>query len=585
VTLPSPQRPARVRTRVRSSLALKRLPADFCWQFFDALCVGCESSMTVDCLKRFREVARKRDVSEYYKLDNEFGLQSMTELRIGPRPVRVEVSYMLSAILRKCADMPLVDRVTRKEQCLKKILITDASIPPLRKEWESTTGVYAQARYWLRDLLGPPPDDEEVAVSARHGPGSSASIPFGLRSRYFKYATVPYRCTPASRSLLTYCIQNDARWASALEDHLRHRDQVPMWAILDRPHFWNVVCDGGHPYNVVTTVPKDGRKDRPIAKEQTGSVYLQLALGTCIRSRLRAFGVDLNKQADYNRARALRSSRSKDSFTIDLSDASDTVGYALVESLLPPGWFKLLCSCRAPWGVLPSGEAFLYRKFSSMGNGYTFELETIIFMAICIGVSRTYGHKTDHWDVFGDDIIGPDYLYLHTKMYLEYAGFRVNSEKSFHGNMPVRESCGVDALNGVNIRPVFVKNTPTSVMELIGLRNRIRGWFLRYLGFYPDNVETFLLGYFSGCPPFGPDSNVEFDGWLHDGPKYYGCGFDSLVCGLSNLPAREFGLRKLMHTLRSCSGDGGNFIVGETSQRIRLVRRIATEAYDASEAF
>jgi hypothetical protein len=354
-----------------------------------------------------------------------------------------------------------------------------------------------------------------------------------------------------------------------------------MWSILDRTVFHNTIVEGVYPFNVVTTVPKDGRKDRPIAKEQTGNIYLQLGVGSLIRQRLLAVGVDLNHQADRNRRKALIASRDLSLFTIDLSSASDTVGYALVKALLPPDWFRLLDSLRAPWGVLPSGEAFLYRKFSSMGNGFTFELETVIFMAICVGVSKVFGHRSDEFAVFGDDIIGPDYLYLQITNYLEYSGFLVNSEKSFHGGQRVRESCGVDALDGRDIRPFFIKTVPQDAMEAIGIRNRVRKWFLGQLGDYPAKLDDFLIGRtFSRMPPIGPDSDVEFDGWLQDGPRARGSRYQAYMRATTQVPAREFLFRKLMHDLRSCTGEGGNFLVSETSQRVELVDRVVHERYD-----
>jgi hypothetical protein len=356
-----------------------------------------------------------------------------------------------------------------------------------------------------------------------------------------------------------------------------------MWALLEPLSLVNAAIDNGYPFNKITTVPKDGRKDRPIAIEQTGNVYLQLGVGQILRARLRAQGLDLDKQADTNRSMAMESSRTSELFTMDLSNASDTISAELVEILLPPDWFRLMDSLRAPWGVLPSGEAFRYRKFSSMGNGYTFELETLIFLAVCEGIRRTYGCRSDRFVAFGDDIIGPDYLYLHTKHYLEYAGFRVNSEKSFHGRTGVRESCGVDALDGLNIRPFFVRRVPQFVTEAVGVRNRIRSWFLRILGDYPAKLDSLLIGdTFNDMPPIGPDSHQETDGWLQDGPWVAGARHKSMAVGSKDVRSfRELHLRKLMHDLRSCTGEGGNFLISdEASDRYRLVDRVVDSSFD-----
>lgn len=557
---------------------LRRLSSSFCWRLFDVLLDASSDQLSSEVLASFRSVSRQRDVRGYFALDAAYGLQRMA-YAVNPPPGNPAVIHMLVSAFRKSTAIELVPSRERRLACLTNVRLVDDALPSLRKEWV-TDRVYEHARAWLKSFLGPVPDLDAVSLSARHGPGSTASTPYSERSRFFKILAFPYRTTPSARSHLTHCIQADARWASALEDAVRRKEDIPMWAVLDRPSFWTYLVDGSHPYNVVTTVPKDGRKDRPIAKEQLGNIYLQLGVGSLIRDRLRLRGIDLNRQQELNRAAAQRSSQTHECFTIDLSNASDTVSYDLVKALMPSDWFCLLDSLRAPWGVLPTGEAFLYRKFSSMGNGFTFELETILFLAICKGVSREYGHRSDRFHVFGDDIIGPDYLYATIRGYLQYSGFQVNSEKSFHGPSRVRESCGVDALDGVNIRPVFVKGTPQTVMEGVGLRNRIRSWFLRQLGDYPVTVDTFLLGMFDYLPPIGPDSDVEFDGWLQDGPWAEGRKFEGLVPTTRELPARDFMLRKLMHELRNCGGEGGNFLVTESAERVKPVGRVVSSSFD-----
>lgn len=559
--------------------AIKRLPADYCWRLLVSLLSAYRSELSNELYDFFAGVFRRRSPEEYYGLDATLGLQRISEWG-GPMRGNPAVVHMLVSAFRKCDDLELFSAKERRLRCLANAKLVDDSIPPLRQEWV-TDEVYVHAKKWLSKMLEDSPSVDAIQFSSRHGPGSTASLGFGSRSSYFKYGSVPYRCTPSARNLLVDCFKTDARWAAAVEDLVRRQNEIPMWSIIDQCSYFKYVFSGLEPFNVITTVPKDGRKDRPIAKEQTGNVYLQLGVGSIIRQRLRAFGVDLNTQAEINRRMALESSRTKEHFTIDLSNASDTIGYDLVKALLPANWFQLLDSLRAPWGVLPSGEAFLYRKFSSMGNGFTFELESIIFLALCYGIRRVYGHRSDKFVAFGDDIIGPDYLYRHCCEYLKYSGFQVNSEKSFHGSGRVRESCGVDAMDGLNIRPFFVKRVPQGAMEAIGLRNRIRAWSYRNLGSYPVQLDVPLIGdTFVVMPPIGPDSDVEYDGWLQDGPYGDGTLHDSYTSSTVQIPARELHIRKLMHDLRSCTGDGGNFIVSEPSQRVKLTGRVARGQFD-----
>lgn len=558
---------------------LRRLPDDYCWQLLKLLLESCSQELSASFVSTLHGIIRRRDVEAYYRLDAQWGLQCISSW-VNPMQGNPAVVHMLVSSFRKCKNLALFTPKQRKEVCITNVVRIDDAIPSLRSEW-LTDEVYVHARRWLAELLGCCPTSDEVHYCSRHGPGSTSSIPYYLRSVYFKHLRWPYRSTPSARGLLTHCIRADLRWRSVVETAVRAELKIDPWNIVIPELFDEFVVDASYPYNTITTVPKDGRKDRPIAKEQTGNIYLQLGVGQIIRTRLRAFGVDLNHQADINRELALSASADRRFFTIDLSNASDTVGYDLVKALLPSSWFSLLDSLRAPWGVLPNGQALLYKKFSSMGNGFTFELETIVFLSILMGIRRCFGDRSDRFFAFGDDIIGPDYLYNHCLHYLSFSGFLVNSEKSFHGAARVRESCGVDALDGRNIRPFFVKSTPECYMEGVGLRNRIRSWYLRHLGEYPSYLDDFLIGRtFKDCPPIGPDSNVEFDGWLQDGPLAEGVRFQALVPKPAEVPAKDFGSRKLMHELRSCTGDGGNFIVSEESKRVELVDRVVESRFD-----
>ena len=127
--------------------------------------------------------------------------------------------------------------------------------------------------------------------------------------------------------------------------------------------------------NAIALVPKNWKTHRTIAKEPTHSLPFQLALDTWLKSKLKRWGIDLSSQ-EKNQEFARRGSIDGSIATIDLEMASDTLAFNCVAWLLPWDWFELLCSFRsssfsAPWGT---GN---YAKFSSMGNGYTFTLETL----------------------------------------------------------------------------------------------------------------------------------------------------------------------------------------------------------------
>jgi len=230
--------------------------------------------------------------------------------------------------------------------------------------------------------------------------------------------------------------------------------------------------------NAVTFVPKSAKTDRPIAVEPRWNIFLQKGLGQYIRKRLKHVGVNLDFQG-LNQALAIYSSRTGKYATIDLASASDTVSYEVVRELIPDPWLSIFDSLRSPSYRL-DGEWKDYHKWSSMGNGYTFELESMLFWAICSSVNEDIA-------VYGDDLIVPAESYDAIARVLDFCGFEVNSEKSFWSG-PFRESCGADAFNGDTVTPIYWKEplddqgTLTLVNQLTVLAIRLGTREFRFPG-------------------------------------------------------------------------------------------------------
>nr|APG77174.1 hypothetical protein [Shahe levi-like virus 3] len=234
-----------------------------------------------------------------------------------------------------------------------------------------------------------------------------------------------------------------------------------------------------------TSVPKTSLTDRGINVEPILNSYIQKGLGSAIRLRLKRVGIDLNDQTANQRLARAGSLRGLLA-TIDLSMASDTVSYLTVMDLLPSDWFDALDAVRSPICELPDGSYRILEKFSSMGNGATFELESLIFYALlyvvcCVDEERTIS-------VYGDDLICPSDCYDRVIDALSLLGFIPNKEKSF-GSGPFRESCGKDYWVGTDVRPVFIKDE-LSMKEIYRLHN----FFVRTgrLSSLPDLLIGFI---------------------------------------------------------------------------------------------
>lgn len=242
--------------------------------------------------------------------------------------------------------------------------------------------------------------------------------------------------------------------------------------------------------NRFTTVPKDARKDRGICVEPLLNSYVQLGIGSVIRSKLRASGINLNSQTRNQTLASLAQARGL--ATIDLESASDTVSLEVVRELLPPRWFELLSIARSNYTIIGDRTVEL-EKFSSMGNGYTFELESLLFWAIVRAVVPS-GDRAD-CAVYGDDIICPQGHAAEVIDTLEFFGFKVNTSKSFLAGC-FFESCGTDWFLGANVRPIYAKGEKDeddphgSIPYPLKLANKVR-LYANMRAFYEYCDDTF----------------------------------------------------------------------------------------------
>lgn len=243
--------------------------------------------------------------------------------------------------------------------------------------------------------------------------------------------------------------------------------------------------------NRFTTAPKDAMKDRPIAVEPSLNLFFQLGMGWNIRRALRRTGVDLDTAQTKHRQVACEASKNGRFATLDLSNASDTVARNCVKLLLPPKWYDALSDLRSPLTKIsddmvhvgaelsgtykPSrdGRWVQLEKFSSMGNGFTFELETLIFLGISRYATVQSGGDPRDVLVFGDDIIVPTESARAVISLLRWFGFSLNKEKSFVDG-PFRESCGGDYFNGVSVRPYHIVGELDAPEKIIVAANGVK---------------------------------------------------------------------------------------------------------------
>lgn len=275
------------------------------------------------------------------------------------------------------------------------------------------------------------------------GPGASQQVPRRLATRSKKYAADAVT-SPPSTIELSHVIGFDPHWFEAVTGFVPDGPCCLLGV---------AACD----YDLGTFVDKDALKKRSIGVGPNGSVYLQKGRGAIIRKRLKRWGIDLDNQLP-NQELAYLGSLFGMICTLDLAQASDTNAIGPVRFLIPDDWFIALNSVRSRCVKFDEvGFEGPTEKFSAMGNGFTFELETLIFYSLAKAVDESVNYGLGPVQVYGDDIVCHQVCSETLVELLSYCGFKVNATKSFTSG-PFRESCGRDVFLGLDVTPIRYKS-------------------------------------------------------------------------------------------------------------------------------
>lgn len=253
------------------------------------------------------------------------------------------------------------------------------------------------------------------------------------------------------------------------------------------------------------TVPKNSKTDREIEPQPTMNVALQRSVGLYLRSRLKNAGIDLRDQS-INQRLAQYGSSTGSLATLDLKMASSLISDRVVFELLPCEWYALLDELRTRGASFPDdlGGGFRrWERFSSMGNGFTFELESLIFFSLAKAALEVHTNLRCipgiDISVYGDDLIVPSAGVDTVIDVLEGSGFIINLDKSFWAG-PFRESCGKHYHNGVDISPFYIRKPIDTLHRVVWLLNSLRKWASTSVGCDPRIYDLWLRIRRDHCP-------------------------------------------------------------------------------------
>lgn len=321
-----------------------------------------------------------------------------------------------------------------------------------------------------------------AAIADRFGVGPGASIGAESNDFFSKLATSTLSTTDPLLTIL---------YRQAISRH-------PTWNAMEslRSSSREVEIVRG---SKLSFVPKTTEISRSICTEPLLNMLFQKGIGRLLEEALQSStGINLSLQPSKNQELARLGSLNNEWSTIDLSSASDSISISLVREFFPTEVVNWLMRTRSPCTLLPSGELVDLHMISSMGNAFTFPLQTMIFSALVVGAYRVLdipisfprGRALGNFGVFGDDIIVKRKAFRFVCRLLHLCGFDVNHDKSFEEGL-FRESCGSDYLDGANVRGVYVKTLKT-VQDKYSAINRLNRWSARWGIPLPNTVGRLM---------------------------------------------------------------------------------------------
>jgi hypothetical protein len=375
-----------------------------------------------------------------------------------------------------------------------------------RSPYES---LLSRARSFIAYCIGHEPDLLSIYENCGFGPGAAIGVHGNGTNLARKLLSESWSVTPSAFALgFAACRTHHQIYELLLDsgdDTVCYDPSVAYIAYAKRAKLVH--------NNKISFVPKTAKVHRTIAIEPLMNSYLQKGIDKLMRCKLKRVGINLQDQSLNQRmAREGSLDDSEDGFvTIDLSSASDSISRGVVANLLPPEWVELLNSTRSGAGTI-DGVSFRYHKFCSMGNGFCFPLETLLFTAAC--VATDCGTPGIDFSVYGDDIIVRKKHSANLITFLSVLGFSVNSDKTFLQG-PFRESCGADWFGGEDVRPFtldFELDSLSSLFKFLNLSSRNERSKLFFLG-VRDVILSRIPTVFRFFRPFvgNEDSGIDVD--------------------------------------------------------------------------
>jgi hypothetical protein len=318
---------------------------------------------------------------------------------------------------------------------IKKFLDNQERINQL--SFDALPNVTRQVVGWARGFISRVLGDynhEELLLECDWAKKSSVGIPMRKASRAERYQ-VPLTGSPSHIAWYQFDYLN---WDPSPKSYLEKQVEC-LNDIYRQCEVLNAVL-----------VLKTFKSRRMIMANTTLGSFYTTGVGRVITKRLRRAGFDIRFLQERHRMLAREGSITGNTVTADQSLASDNITVELTKLLTEARWYHVLMKGRI--GKIQLGTDIIETKtLSTMGIGFTFPFQTLLFLSLLEGIKRHFKLKGSY-SVFGDDLIYPIKFHRHVVEIFPTLGLVINEDKTFSSGF-FRESCGGDYHRGLDVRP------------------------------------------------------------------------------------------------------------------------------------
>lgn len=302
-----------------------------------------------------------------------------------------------------------------------------------------TRDILFRARGWC-DLILQDVSPLEICEKATFGKKSSVGVPMREACEGARYES------PISGSAdhIDWFQKYFGVWNSPALQYARERA-----ALSQEPPFYVVDC------LEAVLVPKTWKSLRMIMPNTTLGTLYSGGLGRVLEDRLRKAGYDIKHLQEVHGQLARIGSVTGSLVTADQSLASDNITASLVDRIFPWRWASALRFGRIQRIAL-KGDIIESPTFSTMGIGFTFPLQTLLFLVLLLAIRDHLSlDEATVVSVFGDDLIYAKEMHDLVVTTFPKLGLVLNLDKTFSEGL-FRESCGQDYFRGYDVRPAFL---------------------------------------------------------------------------------------------------------------------------------